>query len=374
MPEADAPPTVGGREASATGASGVSGVSGAGGVIDVPGGRSRPPSGDAPTLAASTPVLAPAAPAAPERTLASVAPLHAPTAPQPPTSSRTPRLVVGAIALVATFAAAGTVATLRLRAARRASLSLAALPPTYCPDDMAYLPAGTFRRAAGGKLTVGAYCMERLEVSIAAYQACVTAGACTPSRSAVSVRGFKADETGWRSLFCPGNRLSAGSTHPVTCIDTHMAQAYCTWKQRRLPTDVEFEWAARGGAKAMKYPWGVHLPDSTHACASFGDTRGWSASFGSWETWSRSPSAAKAGSCEVGSHPKGASAAGVQDLIGNVWDMVTVNVDGELGYQTAGGGWNTGNSKYLHAGGFWTTWSADDLDADTGFRCVGNPE
>jgi serine/threonine protein kinase/formylglycine-generating enzyme required for sulfatase activity len=384
MPDAEAPPTVGERAPEVSGASGASGTS------DDTGARGRPPSGDAPTLAASAPAFARTAqteseggpiggdrvaPRGPERTLASVAPLHAPTSPQLPAASRAPRLAVGALALLATLAAAGTAATLRLRAATSASLHLAVLPPTYCPDDMAFLPAGTFRRAASGKATVGAYCMERLEVSIAAYDACVTAGACAPSKSAVSVHGFKADETGWRSLFCPGNRLAGGSTHPVTCIDTHMAQAYCAWKKRRLPTDVEFEWAARGGSKATSYPWGVRAPDSSHACTSLQEARGWSASFGAWEAWSRTPAAAKAGSCEVGSHPKGASPAGVQDLLGNVWDMVTVNLDGEVGYQTAGGGWNTSKSSYIHAGGFWSNgWSADDLDADTGFRCVGNPQ
>lgn len=190
------------------------------------------------------------------------------------------------------------------------------------------------------RVTLATFGIDRLEVTNQAYRACVLAGRCAPS----AVR--------------EGSELAAPD-HPVVGVRWNDARAFCAFVGGRLPSESEWEKAARGDDERRRFPWGRTYDSglSNHGRAPLGtDPRD-----GFLET------------APVGSFPGGASPYGVLDLAGNAAEWTTdvpsvPEMDLSASRVIRGGSYAQPITSLRVTARAWAT--ADTAASDVGFRCA----
>jgi formylglycine-generating enzyme len=116
----------------------------------------------------------------------------------------------------------------------------------------------------------------------------------------------------WRHPRGPGTSLKGIWDHPVVHVGFEDAQAYARWAEKELPTEAEWEFAARGGLEAADFVWGSELNPGGR---SFANT--WQGDF----PYKNTLSDGYAWTSPVGSYP--ANGYGLHDMAGNVWQWTT---------------------------------------------------
>lgn len=221
--------------------------------------------------------------------------------------------------------------------------------------EMVLVPAGGFTMGNNNgdnnekpvhTVDLAAYYIDKFTLTNVFYKACVDAGVCLPPKGT--------DSTTHQSYY--GNPTF--DNFPVIYVNWFMAKAYCEWRGARLPTEAEWEKAARG-TSAGTYPWGEY-PDKAFANFDGVDTT------------------------PVDAYEKGKSVYGVYDMAGNVWQWVGSLYQhypykpndgredpGASGARTLrGGSWFSGN-YYIRS----TNRNKDDptsAKAVYGFRCAND--
>ncbi len=171
------------------------------------------------------------------------------------------------------------------------------------PAGMVLIPAGTFQmgsNSGGGNeslvhsVSIDAFYMDTHEVTNADYAAFLNAEG--KHTDAGHTWLDIADGDVHIALVDGAYRAKSGhENHPVVEVSWYGAMAYAAWAGKRLPTEAEWEYAARGGKPGLKYPWGNTI-DSTHA--NYGNKVGGTTAVGKYTT----------------------NGYGLYDMIGNVWE------------------------------------------------------
>jgi formylglycine-generating enzyme required for sulfatase activity len=131
---------------------------------------------------------------------------------------------------------------------------------------MVEIPGGTFTMGADDgdrnqkpahRVTVATFCLDATEVTVSVYRRCA---GCVPAGG------------GMVSRYCNADLPDTGD-HPVNCVSWDQARIYCETSGKTLPTEAQWEYAARGGAQQRRYPWGSVPPDDKNVCWDHNDHR-----------------------------------------------------------------------------------------------------
>ncbi len=261
-----------------------------------------------------------------------------------------------------------------------------------CPTGMAEVPGGRFFMGSDDDLatekpshpvTVSPYCIDATEVTVERFKACSDEGRCKAAPTGNAWKTLSKRDRGVLDPICNMKDPAARATHPVNCVDWETASAFCAASGSRLPTEAEWELAARG-PDGRRYPWGDDEPSAKLVNACGKECTAWTRARGLEQASMYRETDGFPTTAPVGSFPAGDSPYGVHDLIGNVWEWTadaygdypgTLQVDprgpdapnGDRVIR--GGGWN-GDSKAAARATARKHGAPDLRSHAVGFRCA----
>jgi eukaryotic-like serine/threonine-protein kinase len=203
-----------------------------------------------------------------------------------------------------------------------------------CPDGMIAIAGGRFFMGSDDKndldierpahqVTLSPYCIDTFETTTAQYKACSDTGECLRASTANEWPTIAdADRIAFDPLCNIRDPAKDGGKHPINCVTWSQASHFCEVAGKRLPTEAEWEFAARG-PDGRKYPWGDDEPTAGFLNACGAECVAWGLKAKSKVVPMYPSDDGWAATAPVGSFPKGASRYGVQDVVGNVWEWVS---------------------------------------------------
>lgn len=217
-------------------------------------------------------------------------------------------------------------------------------PARPCSDEMALIPP-----QPGARASVPWFCLDRTEVSVVSWRACVEAGACT-----------------WPEQYDNDNLrppVVTSDARPIAFVGQSEGMAYCQWAGKRLPTREEWEWAYRSARSDYNAPWGVWR-GAQKASQSIKEA---------FEAGICMPPPGKpslTGPCPVGTHLFDRTAQNVMDMVGNVSEW-TATVRRGSAYYVVGADFATRDAR-LYVPGQAAAFASMSSMA-LGVRCAKDP-